>query len=175
MRTALPLVVVLAACSGGGGGSQPPFTPSANLAESHPWLVGLWVGPLRVPSTGIDYTAGLNFDALLQPTSSAAPVFDSFAPGFPHQRVDFEADGDRVRFACSLSDGSNYTTAHFAGAVQDHYVMHLTWSMESTVAVWNGLSGTADLARVGGPAAARIEEEVFSTDDLLLVVRREWR
>lgn len=45
-RIALAVLATIsfAACGGGGGREAPPFTASENVAESHAWLNGIWVG-----------------------------------------------------------------------------------------------------------------------------------
>lgn len=178
MRTAL-LLLLLAACSGGGA-SPRPFTPSADIAATHPFLVGLWLGewiesgqPATTPAT----TGSLNItspggDGYTLSAGMLSEVTFQRGSGF------IRADGDR--FQVVLVTDIPAGTMVVEGTVSGGAEMVATWTAyRSDVSSPPGsppdASGTLRLTKQGAAPQLRLTETHYDSPDLLLVVRREWR
>lgn len=168
MRLLAILALCLSACGGGGGGR--PFTPSANLAESHAWLQGAWFGSAQ--ANGLDYPTALVFLAAIAPSSSTSANFACDAPGIAAAGVGVQADGDRLRWFATASGYYSEWTA----TAEQRYILRCNWRIVNAPSpVLIGQTGTATLTRSGGPATTVLELETYESPGLLLIVRREWR
>lgn len=158
MRPASAIVLLALSACGGGGGSG-GFTPSTDLAASHPWLVGTWTGTARITGSTADYSTLLFVDSVSGAISQVRTVGD--ATGWPRPTAVIQAGGDRV-----VLEGSDFRAE---GTVRDRWIMDLTWTAGS-------VSGTASLTRSGGPLQpASTTVVVVDEPGLLVVYRLNWR
>lgn len=176
-RVLLLAAMLLSSCSGGG---SRPFQPSANLAQTHPWLLGFWPGQLT--RNGMSFSSSLTFDAVtgIAAGPNTEAEFTSEHPGTDLGTADVQAEvgSDRVRWTHVAVIGGNVTTLRFQGAIADRYLMTGTWTLESTLPSLNGLSGSGEFARLGGPMPSTTTTFVYDveTPDLRLrIVERHER
>jgi hypothetical protein len=178
MHRLVALVGLFLAACGGGSGSQ-PFTPSENLAESHPWLSGLWTGTMTV--AGIESPASLDFDVPLPAASLAQPLLVCSPAPISPMRVAFQAGGDRARWTTTFPlgpSGPSYVWITFRAEIvlEAQSIMRLTWSREHNTelagTVTTGTtSGSGVLTRAAGSAAESILiVETYDLPELLLHV-----
>ena len=171
------LALLLVACGGGGGSA--PFTPSADIRVSHPFLRAAWQG------TGTNDVGPAQVDASLSARSwlASSGIRDNFdASVFIPPYVDvrggpLQADGDRVRMVTTNRFSSFYSTGQvelelLAVDNQTRLVGTYRVTIPATATAREEVhTGTVNLLR-GASLPATIElREIIETPEVVVIVR----
>lgn len=131
MKNKALVCILLASCGGGGGsGRAAEFVPSSNIAATHDYLRGVWMGTAST-STGSTGNIVLNLTQLPQ-GPAAAGAFFSGLPEIPGGTLQVQASGSQIR-----AESFPVTFRGEASAAR----MLLEWSSTS------GATGTMDLTK----------------------------
>lgn len=156
------LILLVAACSS--GHSEPPFTPSPDLNQSHPFLQGDWSGLARSNAGGPPMEAGIRLLLPTGPDPSTGSAPSAVISGVWGGSGSFQADGYRVHITMwSSAYGQCVMNLRVS---QDHQT--LTGSYVATLV--SGAprdAGTIELSLPPLPVSI----EVYETPELLLVIR----
>jgi len=153
------LALCLAACGGGGGG-KPTFTPSADIAATHSWLLGSWRSsdPQR------------RVRVLIKPHPTMASRFDAFVSvgGYASDPDGWvEADGDQIAVA---AENPFWGRFDLLGAVAGDEIVG-QWSLGGGTELPTG--GPVTMERTTpAPVTTLLELEVYESPDLLLIITR---
>jgi hypothetical protein len=164
MRLLAFLPLLLVACSGGGGSAE--FAPSANIAATHPWLAGQWLGELRrdgLIAGQVGMQGGAGNGSLLSVYLGAAMIGSGEAIG---GNGTMEASGSELRATTESPEGGRMT---FVGTAFGVSVIEGEWRVSKPGSPVDGWGGTLRLTK----QASAVLLERYDSGDLTIIVRTE--